>query len=104
MSLLAHEIYIKKKSQLTCQGNTLCPDLSDNRVFTTVDGLVLIVHDCSSAKDFNLSYVSSKTRDGWDHDNHSDSPAFFTGLHTSLDNSASNNITDGGLLLSHGSD
>lgn len=104
MSLLAHEIYTKKKPRLTCRVNTLCPDLAENRVFATADGLVLIVHDCSSASGFDLTQVSSKTRDGWDHDDHSEFPAFFTGSHTSLDNGASNDIMDGRLVLSRGSD
>lgn len=103
MSLLAHEIYIKK-TRLTCRVNTLFLDLSENRVFTTADGLVLVVHDCSSASGFNLSQVSGKTRDGWDHDDHSESSAFFTSSHTSLDNGASDNIMDGRLVLSRGSD
>lgn len=104
MYSLAYEIVYSKKSRLTCRVNALCPDSSENRVFTTANGLVLIVHDCSSASGFDLSQVSSKPRDGWDHDDHSEFPAFFTGSDTSLNNGTSNNIVDGRLVLSRGSD
>lgn len=79
-------------------------DLAENRVFTAQDRLVLVIHDGASACRFILPEVSRKSRDGWDHNDHSELSSLLASSDNSLDNGLPNGVEDRRLLVSSSSD
>lgn len=94
----------EKSGILTCRINALRLDLPKDRVFTTADRLVLVVHDCTSTGRLNLSQVTGKTRNSRDQDDDSELSSLFTSSDTSFDNRASNNIMNRRLVFSSSGD
>lgn len=73
-------------------------------MFTAQDRLVLVIHDGASACRFILPEVSRKSRNGRDHNNHSELSSLLAGSDNSLDDGLPNGVEDRRLLVSSSSD
>ena len=92
------------KVQPTSGVHALGGDLAEDRVFTAQDRLVLVIHDGASACRFILPEVSRKSRDGWDHNDHSELSSLLASSENRLDDGLPNGVEDRRLLVSSSSD
>jgi len=74
-------------------------DLAENRLFATVDGFVLVIHDRTSSGSRVISQVAGESGNGWDHDDDPELPSLLAGTNASISNCATDLVVHGSLIL-----
>lgn len=95
---------VRTEVHLTSGIHALGGNLAEDGVFTAQDRLVLVVHDGAGACRFILAEVSRKSRDGGNHDDHSELSSLLGSSDNGLDDGLTNGVENGRLFVSRGSD
>ena len=84
--------------------NALFLDLPKDRVLATANRLVLIVHDCSSARRGIITQITSEAGNRRDDNNDAELAAFLACFHARIDNSPANRVENWTLLVASSGD